>query len=55
MSDIFQDAQSDLNEQAKWGENRTTSALRKALVVIRTIAQRVKALEDRVTALENRP
>lgn len=54
MSDIFQDAQQDLNEQAKWGENRVTMALRKALVVIRTIAVRVKQLEDRVTALEQR-
>lgn len=54
MSDIFQDAQQDLTEQARWGENLTTRALRKALVVIRTIAQRVKQLEDRVTAIEQR-
>lgn len=54
MSDIFQDAQQDLTEQARWGENLTTRALRKALVVIRVLAGRIKQLEDRVTSLEQR-
>jgi hypothetical protein len=54
VSDIFQDAQAELDEQAKWGENRAHRAIRRALVVMRLIAGRVKQLEDRVTALENR-
>lgn len=55
MSDLFQEAQEDLNEQARWGENRVTMAVRKALVVIRILAGRLKRLEERVDALENPP
>jgi hypothetical protein len=54
VSDIFQDAQSELDEQAKWGENRAHRAIRRALIVMRLIAGRVKQLEDRVAALEQR-
>ena len=52
MSDLFQEAQDDLNEQVGWGENRATMAVRKALVVIRLLAGRIKRLEERVDALE---
>jgi hypothetical protein len=54
VSDIFQDAQAELDEQARWGENRAHRAIRKALVVLRLVAGRVKQLEDRVSALEQR-
>lgn len=52
MADDIDDAQSDMDEQAKWGFSRTDMAVVKVVRSARILVTRLKALEDRVKALE---
>jgi hypothetical protein len=52
MSDLFQDAQAEMDEQAKWGENRQYRVLKKLLVAIRLVAIRVKRIEERLDRID---
>lgn len=57
----FPEVQNELEEQSRWGENRLYRAVTRLLTAARVLRdrsvedrQRMQALEDRVTALEQR-
>lgn len=53
-TDPVTDADNEMTEQARWGLSRADRAVVKLLAGVRAVFVRVKALEDRVTALEQR-
>lgn len=54
-TDPLADANDEMSEQAKWGLRRADRAVVKLTSFATTLAARVKALEDRVKALEGKP
>ena len=51
-TDPAAEAEAEMVEQAKWGLSRSDQALVKAIAAMKQMNQRLKALDDRVKALE---
>lgn len=54
MTDEVDEAEGDLNEQAKWGEGFHDRALRKLIAHAKKGRERDQALRDRIRVLEER-
>lgn len=53
--DQISEAETDITEQARWGLSRGDRAVVRIVAAAKLIAFRLKALEDRVSALEGKP
>jgi hypothetical protein len=50
----IEEVQTELDQQARWGVNRTHRAVARLLIVVRVLGGRIVDLERRVNELEER-